>query len=386
MAKKEQPKVGVVDRVLYQDLDAPAKPKVGSSINERLRGVQSIKSVDAGLSAPSGSSLPIGGVPRGTSVPDAVSLGVDHRKLPQSSLVSTPNISRGAGTTTTRGHSTSAAMLSEVATHHYLFGKVQNPAPATVQLRSKKAGSVIRRDIGLGDEVPRGANRGPYVAAKQQVGHIRTPKDAENYSEGHMAGLDETLISLHGLGVKRQEELSGMMVGSETRPSEAPRAGRWKIGEETPTPTRAITPKTRRANDPGGWTRKDISADKARMEKLKQIKITSPANPEGVIVTEKQHAADAALAATEKKKSVMSRIVDRHESMQRIESGTYAPKYDAGLSAETVGDIYPVDRREARRQYAQITAIKNLPKYDAGLSAKPKGRTYPVDKSERKSK
>lgn len=386
MAKKEQPKVGVEDRVLYQDLDAPEKPKVGSSINERLRGVQSIKSVDAGLSAPSGSSLPIGGVPRGTSAPDAVSLGVDHRKLPQSSLVSTPNISRGAGTTTTRGHSTSESLLNEVVTHQYLFGKVQKPAEASVQLRSKQDGSVIKRDVGLGTEVPKGAHRGPYEAAKQQVGHIRTPKDAENYSEGHLAGLDEKTISLYGLGVKRQEELSGMMVSSETRPSEPPRAGRWKIGEETPAPTRALTPKTSYANDPGGWTRRDINANKARMEKLKQVKITNPANPDGVTVTEKQHAADAALAATEKKKSVMSRIVDRHESMQRIESGTYAPKYDAGLSAETVGEIYPVDKREARRQYTQVKAVQSLPKYDAGLSAKPKGRTYPVDKSERKSK
>lgn len=148
MPKKAAPKAGVENRVLTQDPNAPtAKPLERQSATER---VQSIPSVDAGLSAPRGMSAPIGGLP----------LAQDYGRLKQSPNVRpadrTPNLGRAIGTTTTRGHGSTAehvrqleatanflGVSTEVSTRGQIRGLSRNSPvepPSPTRVTNKKTG------------------------------------------------------------------------------------------------------------------------------------------------------------------------------------------------------------------------------------------------------
>jgi hypothetical protein len=235
MARKAQPKSKPEDRVLRPDLNREPRPRMGSTMSERkaesLQRVQSIPSVDAGLSAPRGMSS--------ATNRNLVSLPVDHSRLPQSPNVRpedrAPNLFRPAGSTATRGHGSAAALAAEVGRHQYLFGKTIYPAEATVAVQ-RVGGSMGRKDrtedVGLGTAIQPRDNTG--MQAKRQVAAIATPAglrgDRMNPgATGVFAGASEADITAAGLVETRIEAVGGMARGSAVRPPRAEVQGRRTV-------------------------------------------------------------------------------------------------------------------------------------------------------------
>lgn len=231
MPKKAAPKSRVLDQS-----GVPEKPRFGTTANERraeaVQRVQSIPSLDAGLSAPRGMSSPIGGLPLQNA------LGVDHSRLPQSINVRpedrAPNLGRGIGTTATRGHGSAAALAAEVDRHNLLFGSVRRPSDATVAV-TRDSHDFKVQDVGLGTDIQPRDKTG--MEAKRQVAAIATPAglkgDRYPGARGDLAGKTESEIMRFGLVEQRRELVGGMMQSSASRPPRPDKVTKFRMGEQT---------------------------------------------------------------------------------------------------------------------------------------------------------
>lgn len=260
MARKAKPKSRVLDQS-----GVPEKPRFGTTANERraeaVQRVQSIPSVDAGLSAPRGMSSPIGGLPLQNA------LGVDHSRLLQSPNVRpedrAPNLGRGIGTTATRGHGSAAALAAEVGRHNLLFGSVRQPSPATVAVerRAKRM-----EDVGLGTDIQPRDKAG--MEAKRQIAAIATPAglkgDRYPGATGTFAGASETAITAAGLVEERLGIVAGMMKGSEVRPPRPDKVAKFGIGEQTS----QISPKMKERLDTVTVSKGEVQTDDSGRERL----------------------------------------------------------------------------------------------------------------------
>jgi hypothetical protein len=181
--------------------------------------------VDAGLSATSGLSLPV------STLRSTTEYG---RHLPQSVNVApedrTPYLSRPTGSPTTRGHSAASALAAEVDRHVAMFGRVLHPDPATVAVE-RRAGRM--QAVGLGTDVQPRDKKG--MEAKQQIAAIATPGglsgDRSPGALGRMAGKPDAAITASGLVEERLTATEGMMKGSEVRPPRAPGVAKHSLGE-----------------------------------------------------------------------------------------------------------------------------------------------------------
>lgn len=268
MARKAQPKSKPKDRVLRPDLNREPRPRFGSTTNERkaeaAQRIQSIPSVDAGLSAPRGMSS--------ATNRNLVSLPVDHSRLPQSPNVRpedrAPNLFRPAGSTVTRGHGAAAALAAEVNRHQYLFGKTIYPSEATVAVERHGGGGVRKtEDIGLGTDVQPRDKTG--MQAKRQIAAIATPAglrgDRMNPgATGVFAGASEADITAAGLVETRIDAVGGMARGSEVRPPRAEGVQRFRAGEQ-PSP---ISPKMKERMSTVTVSKGKVETDESGKERL----------------------------------------------------------------------------------------------------------------------
>lgn len=262
MARKAKPKSRVLDQS-----GVPEKPRFGTTANERraeaVQRVQSIPSVDAGLSAPRGMSSPIGGL----TLQNA--LGVDHSRLPQSINVRpedrAPNLGRGIGTTATRGHGSAAALAAEVDRHNLLFGSVRQPSPATVAV-TRDSHDFKVQDVGLGTDIQPRDKAG--MEAKRQIAAIATPAglkgDRYPGATGTFAGASETAVTAAGLVEERLGIVAGMMKGSEVRPPRPDKIGKFGIGEQSTN----ISPKMKERMGTVTVSKGEVQTDESGRERL----------------------------------------------------------------------------------------------------------------------
>lgn len=289
-----------------------------------MRDVQSIPSVDVGLSAPRGMSSAVNR--------DLVSLNVDHSRLPQSPNVRpedrAPNLFRPAGNTSTRGHGVAADLAHEVNRHQYLFGRVQNPPEPTIAVK-RKVGAGRQggptQDIGPGSDVAPRDKEG--LQAKRQIAAISTPAGLKKGvdgpgARGDFAGEESSRIRTIELGEHRQRLTTTMATTSSVRPPRAEGIQKFRAGEQSS----PVSPKMKERMSTVTVSKGEVQTDESGRERLV---------PKGrrTTMSKAKHTERANKQIAKRKK-----VETKRDAM--LDSISSLPQFDAGLSAESGGRTY----------------------------------------------